>query len=441
MRTFFRLAVMTAIVAFTACKSMKTTDTDERGTGDGRLVEDAPAQDTQNDDSTPDHMDIKTEDLNAMLYKMNDFSLNFYKTLSSEKTAENISFSPASLNMAMAIVYSGARAQTLDEMSKVFGFEPGLDEFHPLYHAYFSELVDISGDTLVDFNLANRVFLETTYPVLPEYAHAVQKWHGGAFEKMDFRSNPRQAESAINTWVEQQTRNRIQDLIPPGSITDLTRLILVNALYIKSDWKHPFDKNQSKEKIFTLASGQEARKEFMIQRKSNIPWYEEDDFIAIELPYTSPELSLIVIRPNEEIVNDISQYVPDANTYQKILNELRNEEVIMEIPSFKIESEFALVDPLKEAGMEEAFDDRADFSGISGDKDLQISSVLQKVFFEMDEEGSEAAAATAVIVVTTSAPAHPPEVQLKRFIANRPFLFILKENRFNTPLFIGQLVE
>lgn len=434
-------ALLILIAGLTACRSTKTTETatvaEPIGGGDGLFI----SNPYEGDESTQETMTTEPQQTNDMLHNMNSFSLEFFRELSGNNASENIAFSPASLNMAMAIVYSGAREETQRQLSNVFGFDPRHSDFHPAYHNYFSELMEISKDTLVDFNLANRVFLEQSYAVLQQYKNDVEQWHGGAFEKTDFRNNPRMAEERINSWVEDLTRNRIQDLIPSGSLSDLTRLVLVNAIYIKSDWKHPFEKEMTREKRFRTLAGEEIPRDFMMQRQSGIPWYEGEGFTAMELPYTTPDLSLILIKPNDRNVTDITRYIPDAATYNTIIREFRQEEVEMEIPSFKLESSFSLTDPLREAGIEEAFDDRADFSGISGERDLHISAVLQKVFFEIDEKGSEAAAATAVIVVTTSMPVDPPDFQPKRFVADRPFIFILKENKFNTPLFTGQIVK
>jgi serpin B len=411
-----------AIVLISSCQSKRTASSD-----------------TQDEISLIKQLTENPDEVNAMLQKMNEFSLGFYKNISKTKPGENISFSPASLNMAMAVVYTGARGQTQKQISELFGYNPVHDVFHPQYHAYFSEIMNISEDTLVEFSLANRVYLEKSFSLLDQYVSDVEKWHAGGFEKLDFKTQARQAEITINEWVEELTRKRIQNLIPTGSLDPFTRLVLVNAIYIKSSWKYPFDKDLTAEKDFTNASGKKVKKKFMTQQKNNIPFYESDGFIAIELPYSTPELSLILIRPNDAAVPDISGFVPNAASYLEILNNLKRENVNIEIPLFKIESEFSLSNDLKEAGMEHAFDNRADFSGINGNKELMISDVFQKVFFEIDEKGSEAAAATGIVMVTTSMPVDPP--QPKEFIADRPFLFILKENRFNTPLFVGQFVN
>ncbi len=442
MNTKILFALAIVIVGLSSCRSTRSNDTatvaDPIGGGDGLFISYPPEEE---EIPNNDAMTTETVQFSNMLENMNSFSLEFFRKLSNNNSSESIAFSPASLNMAMAIVYSGAREETRQQISSLFGFAPQPSVFHPAYHAYFSELMEIRKDTLVDFNLANRVFLEQSYPVLPQYKSDVEKWHDGAFEKTDFRNNPRLAENRINSWVEDLTRDRIKDLIPSGSLSDLTRLVLVNAIYIKSDWKFPFEKEMTEEKMFRTISGEEVLRDFMIQRQNGIPWYEGEDFTAMELPYTTPNLSLILIKPNDKSVTDITRYIPDVNTYNQMIREFRQEDVEMEIPSFKLETALSLSEPLREAGIEEAFDERADFSGISGERDLHISDVLQKVFFEIDEKGSEAAAATAVIVVTTSMPADPPDFQPKSFVADRPFIFILKENKFNTPLFTGQIVK
>jgi serpin B len=375
-----------------------------------------------------------------MIERMTHFSLGFYRELSSQKKTENVSFSPASLNMAMAAVYSGSAGLTREEIASVFGFETDAGEFHSKYNEWLSAMLDMSTDTLAEFDFANRVFIEKTLPVTEQYIQDVKNWHAGAFETLDFVHSTRQAEAFINAWVEEMTRRRIVNLIPQGSLTPLTRLVLVNAMYIKSSWKYPFSKHRTRQKDFTTASGAASGKMFMQLQQKNIPYYEHDDFLAIELPYTTPDLSLLVIRPNQQNVPDISKYIPGGSAYKTIIEGLSPHEVRMEIPRFKIESEFSLGSHLKQAGVVKAFNNReADFSGIVPNQDLSVSEVFQKVFFEVDEEGSEAAAATGIVMVTTSMPAEEPVI--KEFIADRPFLFILKENRFNTPLFIGQFVK
>ena len=434
------------VAIYSGCKpKQRTTHAEEDANGTrqqqterAEIIDQLTSPEALRDSHYHDFDPMKTREL---LRNINDFSFSFFSLLSKEKSNENLAFSPASLNMALAIVYSGARGTTQEQMSRTIGFDYDRETFHGNYVHFLSEMMNLANDTLVDFNLANRVFLEQSYDITSTFISDVSTYHAGAFEKMDFRMQTRLAEQRISNWVAKQTRERIQNIIPSGSLDDLTRLVLVNALYIKSDWKHPFDKTLTREKEFTALGGEKVMKDFMHQRQNRIPWYEEDAFIAIALPYSSPDFSLLMIRPNQEVVSSAAQVIPDVETYQRIIENLNNQDVVMEIPVFQTESTLALSHILRDSGMEYAFDQRADFSGISGEQDLHISNVLQKVFFEIDEEGSEAAAATAITIVTTSAPAFPQDLEPKEFIADRPFVFILKENRFHTPLFIGQYVK
>jgi serpin B len=375
----------------------------------------------------------------AMTHELTNFSFDLFSNLSNQNPQQNFSFSPVSLNMALAVIYSGALADTRNEIAGLMGFEKDAESFHNSWFHYFSSFAQLETDTLLDFNLANRVFVEQTYPILDRYRNDVQTYHGGAFEQTDFIRNARQAEQRINAWAAENTRDRIKDLIPDGTLDHLTRMVLANAIYIKSDWRHPFEEENNIQKEFYAINGRVETAEFMTQQESRIPYLKLDNSKVIQLPYTSPHLSLMIILPDDKAVKDISDYIPDADQYKEMIDNIRPQEVYMEIPKFKLESQFSLSDHLKEMGMEKAFDNRADFSGIGGQRDLFISAILQKVFFEIDEKGSEAAAATAIIITTTAL--MPGFEEPKEFIADRPFIFILKENQFNTPLFVGQFVN
>jgi serpin B len=376
-----------------------------------------------------------------MVDGMTEFSFEMFRQIGNQEGLKNFSFSPVSLNMAMAMVYSGAKGETRTQISKIMNFQEDPEDFNQSWFEYYKQLMNLSQDTMVEFNLANRVYLEQSHEVLPEFKRIIETYHGGAFELVDFIRNYRVSERQINEWVERMTSNRITDLIPEGTLDNLTRLVLVNAIYIKSSWKYPFDENLTREKIFNTVSNNEVQKKFMTQTKEGIPYLSMNGYSVLEMPYTTPELSLMVILPDRGNNKDIRSFIPDQKEYKRILDGLRPAYVHMEIPKLKVESGFGLKDRFREIGMEIPFSPMADFSGISEGGGLEISEVIQKVFFEMDEKGSEAAAATAIVIVVTSA---GPDLELKMpvsFIANRPFIFILKENTFNTPLFIGQYVE
>jgi len=380
----------------------------------------------------------ETKDL-GLREGMTAFAFDFYKDLSLENKGENVCFSPVSLNIALSMVYAGARGNTAQEMGKVLKFPLNLEVFYSEFESYYNNLLGFENDTNVEFNMANKIFVEKTYDLLESYKKDINRYFKGAFEEVDFRRWYNVVEKNINKWVEEMTREKIKDLLPEGTLDAMTRMVLVNALYIKSKWVHPFEKERNVEKDFYVDTKNKVRTTFMTQQIRGIKYVSTKEYAAIELPYTSKNLSLVIIKPHNSTADIIHTRVPSANVYYEILQRMKPEYVYMEIPKFKTESSFSLADLLKQKGMKSAFMS-ADFSGMSGRKDLEISEVIQKVFFEIDEKGTEAAAATAVVMrLTSSGP-----VDMDRplpFIANSPFVFILKENISHTPLFIGQYVS
>ncbi len=374
---------------------------------------------------------------NDMPIRLTNFSLDMFKMLGDEEAGKSIAYSPVSLHLAFGMVYAGAENKTADEISQIIGFDRDMPLFYKYFGDYHNYLKNMSNDTALDFNLANRVFLERNFEILNQYRQNVAKYFDGAFEQMDFVKKPRESEKYINDWVEEMTKSRIKDLLPQGTIDPITRMILVNAIYIKSEWKFPFEENRTTEKDFYFFDSASTKRDFMSQKRDGVKYTEINSKQVIELEYTSPELSLLIILPSESTSENITNSVPSTEEYYEIISSMRHREVLMEIPKFKTESTFSLKETLMKAGMESPFID-ADFSGITGGRDLEISQVIQKVFFEIDEKGSEAAAATAIVMRLTSAGPDMRPPDYVRFIADRPFIYILKENTYHTPLFIGQ---
>lgn len=372
---------------------------------------------------------------------LTDFSFNIFRKLSLKETGKNISFSPVSLNIAMGMVYGGSGNNTAVQISSVMGFLPGNEEFCKEYGEYYNYLNSFRSDTSLIFNLANRVFLDRNYLIKDDYRLLIKTFFDGAFENADFRNNYKAEETHINNWVSEMTKKRINNLIPEGTLNDKTKMVLVNAIYIKSEWKYPFRETATKNKDFYSMANQSVKTDFMIQRNKDFRYADFDGKQILELPYKSSELSLIIILPHNSDAGNISSFIPDNEDYVSICKQLKYNDVYVEIPRFKTESSFKLADIMKGMGIKDAFDSSADFSGITDNNDLAISEIIQKVFFEINEKGSETAAATAVIMYQTSAAHNPQLNQYVSFIANRPFIYIIKENRFNTPLFIGQYVK
>ena len=421
------------LIGFTACKPKSDViNESENNYTDEKVVIDKPVAIKEVTLKLDESVKIVKKSQND---KLTDFAFKSFSEMTSEKPEKNTAYSPVSLNIAMGMVYSGARNATASEISNVMGFNKHDENFFGEFSDYLNYLNSLAIDTALDFNLANRVFLENTYEILPEYRAVISKYFDGAFQNCDFRNNYRIEEKNINTWVSKMTKDRINNLLPDGILDETTRMVLVNAIYIKSKWKYPFDKARTRERDFFVNQGRTVKVDFMIQKQEWIKYCDMDGYQVIELPYTSKDLSLLIILPKNSNSENLHDLIPSGDLYMSFCRNMKYEEVYMEIPKFKTQSSFMLAKDLNKMGIKSAFG-AADFSGITADNDLAISEVIQKVFFEMDEKGSEAAAATAVVMYYTSSVSdYNPKITYN-FIANRPFIYVLKENRYNTPLFI-----
>jgi serpin B len=426
------------LIGFTACKPKSDViNESENNYTDEKVVIDKPVAIKEVTLKLDESVKIVKKSQND---KLTDFAFKSFSEMTSEKPEKNTAYSPVSLNIAMGMVYSGARNATASEISNVMGFNKHDENFFGEFSDYLNYLNSLAIDTALDFNLANRVFLENTYEILPEYRAVISKYFDGAFQNCDFRNNYRIEEKNINTWVSKMTKDRINNLLPDGILDETTRMVLVNAIYIKSKWKYPFDKARTRERDFFVNQGRTVKVDFMIQKQEWIKYCDMDGYQVIELPYTSKDLSLLIILPKNSNSENLHDLIPSGDLYMSFCRNMKYEEVYMEIPKFNTQSSFMLAKDLNKMGIKSAFG-AADFSGITADNDLAISEVIQKVFFEMDEKGSEAAAATAVVMYYTSSVSdYNPKITYN-FIANRPFIYVLKENRYNTPLFIGQFVD
>ena len=238
---------------------------------------------------------------------------------------------------------------------------------------------------------------------------------------------------------EDQTNDRIKDLIPQGVIDPLTRLVLTNAIYFKGDWVKQFDKKDTQERDFTTSTGNTVKAQMMSlthdQADINFNYTETDEAQVLELPYSGNELSMLIILPKSDLSSLESSLSSDK--LKEWRSNLTSEKVDqIYLPKFKFDTKYFMADTLSAMGMPTAFSSGADFSGMDGTKSLFISSVIHQAFVEVNEEGTEAAAATAVIVGETAAP-----IQNIIFNADHPFLFIIQQRDTGNILFLGRVTN
>jgi len=364
---------------------------------------------------------------------MNDFALRLYKELCS-KTNGSVFFSPYSIYVALAMAFEGARSSTAEEMSHVLGYQQGnstmLSTLYRLWQIY-------NNNTAFNLSTANALWLSKDFKILDDYVEKITTYFAGHASEVDF-SNPVAAAKEINDWVEQNTNGRIKDLVPPSAIDSLTRLILTNAIYFKGTWKYPFDKNMTMNASFFVSSTQIVQVPMMNLIGTDILFnYTETETVQVlELMYAGDNVSMLIILPKNNNLDSVEQNLTLAQL-KDWKNALHQTKIDIILPKFKLETSYSLNDPLQKMGMVHAFSD-ADFSGITGSRDLFISAVLHKAFIEVNEEGTEAAAATAIIFAQTSINGEPPRLV---FNADHPFLFVIQHNDTGNILFMGKIVN
>ncbi len=273
----------------------------------------------------------------------------------------------------------------------------------------------------------------------PAYLKLTQDSFAATLRSLDYR-NSEASRQTINQWVEEQTKNRIRDLIPSGAINADTGLVLTNAIYFLGKWTEPFEKSATRPDSFFVTPS-DAQKVPMMNRSDASLFAEVDGVKLLQLPYGDETFSMLLILPQEKDGLAKLESQLSIESLKQWQQGIRNEsEVRVSIPKFKSESAFELSSVLKSLGVQKAFDEgQADFTNIAAAERLFISQVIHKSFVDVNEAGTEAAAATAVIMATASAPVEPKEPPT--FIADHPFVYLIKDNRTEQIVFIGRLAK
>ncbi|XDV39599.1 hypothetical protein PO909_008816 [Leuciscus waleckii] len=379
---------------------------------------------------------VKMEPLTAA---NTQFSLNLFKEISGGNASGNVFYSPVSISSALAMVSLGERGNTADQMIKVLGFnnppvtgQKPEDQIHSSFNKFMSEL-NKPGVPYV-LSLANRLYGEQSYQFVEKFLNDAKSYYEAGLEKVDFNNQSEAARVNINQWVETKTQEKIKDLVPQGVIDEMTKLILVNAIYFKGNWEKKF-----KEKKKQRWANQIKPVKMMYQKaKFPLAFIPEINSQVLELPYVGKNLSMLIILPNE-MEDDTTglQKLEKALTYEKLMEWTKPEvmckqEVKVSLPRFKMEEKYDMKSLLISMGMEDVFDpQKVNLSGMSSNNDLVMSKVIHKAFVEVNEEGTEAAAATVVMVENCY-------IKPQFFNADQPFLFFIRHNPTKSILFYGR---
>jgi serpin B len=363
-------------------------------------------------------------DLATLVQGNTEFAVALYQQLRAQRG--NLFFSPLSISTALGMLYGGARGHTEEEMARSLRFTLPQDKLHLSFALLQRELRGTRELNGYELSTANRIWVQRDYHFLPEYLAATRRHYGAEAAHADFASHAEAARQEINAWVERQTKDKIKELFKPEMIGPDTRIVLANAVYFKGDWDSPFNKARTRDANFSVTPTRAVRVPMMNQRVA-VLFGKVDGHQIVHLPYAGDDVSMVLIVPKTEIEQLEAQMTPGR--LAAWLKPLRREEVFLSMPKFQMTCEFQLNEVLAAMGMPSAFTD-ADFSGITGSRDLAISVVVHKAFIDVNEEGTEATAATGI----KGARSFPETVA-----ADRPFMFLIRDNRTGTILFMGRV--
>ncbi len=378
---------------------------------------------------------ISSEEVDRLVSSNNNFTFSLYKHLSSANPEDNVFFSGFSISCALSMAYVGAAGNTETQIAKVLDFTLSKEKINKAFHDLLYE-INKGGKGYI-LEIANALWGDKGYNFLHSFLDVIEKYYDGGFYRVDFRGDPEGSRKKINKWVERKTREKIKNLLPPGSITALTRLVITNAIYFKGDWMSPFEKENTQKMPFYTLDNYQIDVSMMYQKEKFEYMEERGKFKLLILPYGDEKLSMVIVLPNrKDGISELEQELT-WDMLEDALIRTRKREVNVYIPKFKMEKMYDLVDPLSDMGMTDAFTNRADFSNMEPKKELYITNVIHKAYIDVNEKGTEAAAATGVVIALKAAVPYEPLV----FKADHPFLYFIIHNPTGQILFMGKVVD
>ena len=363
---------------------------------------------------------------------MNAFTTAVYKQVA--PGSGNLILSPFNIATALSMALAGARGRTAEEIESVLHVSPD-PTYDAALGALLGELTAAGNSKGNELHTANGLWVQKGFAIQPEFENTLRIHYHAPLTPLDFKANPEAARSQINRWTEEQTKEKIKDLLPAGSLDSQTRLVLTSAIYFYGKWLAPFAAARTQPAPFTAAAGATAQANFMNQT-SDFGYTETASAQILELRYAGTGIACDVLLPKVATGLSSLEKSITAESLTGWLGGLRSRTVQVSLPKFHAESEFSLKAALSAMGMPTSFTDKADFSGIDPQHGLAISAVVHKAFVDVAEEGTEAAAATGITMHPTMARMPEPAIV---FRADHPFLYLIRDTRTGVVLFIGRL--
>ena len=407
--------------------------------GDGRTAEDELRSDKDRSVSA-----VGAADLAELVRGNNAFAFDLYRVLSDGEG--NLFYSPFSISQALAMTSAGARGETQRQMVDTLHYRLPQNSLHPAFNALDRTLAsrgqapqgttnnEGEGGQYFRLSIANAVWGQHGYHFLPDFLDVLAENYGAGMMVSDFAGAPDEARIRINDWVAEETDGKVKDLLPPGSVDRSTRLVLTNAIYFNASWHWPFSPSRTEVRPFHLAGGGTVDVPMMTETYRDYGYARGDGYQLVDVPYSWGEMSMTILLPDEGTTLEALEGSLDSDIFDRIIDGIVTDWVTLRMPLFEFESEFSLGDTLAGMGMPDAFGDVADFSGMTGSKDLWVSEIVRKAFVSVDEKGTEAAAATVVAMAESGPGKEPIPVTV-----DRPFIFLIRDIGTGTVLFLGRV--
>jgi serpin B len=369
----------------------------------------------------------------------NAFGFDLYQRL--RQTPGNLVISPSSVTTVLILAWGGAQGETAAQMRKVLHLEGSAGEIMDASGRLARSLQDPSRPLV--FHIANQLFAEKTYKLVPAYVERAKAAFGAPVELLDFKTASEPARIHINQWVEGKTEHRIKDLVPPNGIGPDSRLVLVNAIYFLGDWEIPFHRETTRPEPFYLTPSQTKDVPTM-HHEGYLRIAQKDGVTAVELPYKGGEMSMILLVPDAIGGLAALESTLDEKKLDALASALESRKTFLSLPKFEVNpgESLSLGGDLKALGMTNAFDRKlAGFTGIAtpthpNDR-LFLGEVFHKGFVRVDEKGTEAAAADVGGVFTGASLGNVP----RDVTVDRPFLFVIRDNASGLVLFLGRVSD
>ncbi len=359
----------------------------------------------------------------------NAFGFDIFQKLHEAKPDDNIFISPMSISTALSMALNGAANQTQSDMQGTMQIPDWtLAQLNTTYKKLLEVLPNL--DREVKLQLANSIWYRSGYAVKQDFLDINKAFYNSQVQSLDF--NAPVATDAINSWVNDKTEGVIKSIIE--EIPAETVMYIINAIYFKGTWRYEFDPKDTRKQPFYLANGTQKQVDMMLQSDISLPIFFDENFKAVDLPYGDSIFSMMILLPNEGYSLDAMIGSLCNTNWNTWINNFRNSpKMTFSMPKFKMEYEQELNQSLTDLGMGIAFlPNQADFTNIANDKKLYISVVKHKAFVEVDEKGTKAAAVTSIGIDMTS---------ISSLTINRPFVFVIRDNKTNSVLFIGKVMN